>query len=169
MNLENLKLQSKIASLRAEAYKKLAMAEEMEKAGCGEMPMGMPLSMPPAPVEGQEGEEAPAVVIRIPYGVKMASLTALNQVSAELVKMGGDQNLKTASEIDKIAQQIEKQAKTLENDKDESWMKGYFKAGELHGDADEKFMGEFNTDVSDEVKNALPAKGNTDVPYQKIK
>jgi hypothetical protein len=178
MDIEVLKVQGKVASLRAEGYKKLAQAEEMEVAACGGPGMGqgmgpgkgLPGILPNLLNQEEESpEEGQTVIVRIPQGVKLASLQALSSVSAELVKLGGEENAKTASEIDKIAKEIFKEAKTLENDGDESWMKKYFKAGELQGDSDEAFMKEFNTDVSAEVKEALPAGGNTEVPYQKIK
>ena len=79
-----------------------------------------------------------------------------------------EESLKTAKEIDSIAEQLDKVAKTIESDSDEKYMKEYFKGGDRQSDSDEKFMKEFDTDISDESQKGLPAKGNVEVPYQKI-
>jgi hypothetical protein len=164
----NFQKQAKVASLRAEAYAKLAEAEELEKeAVCDEPSMvGNPYQAPAMPAEKKE--ESDVITITIPQNVKMASLETLNKVSSELVKLGGEENIKCAQEIDMIASEIDKIAAAFESDKDEKYMKENFKGGLHGGDKDEKYMGEFNTDVSKEVHNALPAGGNTEVPYQKV-
>lgn len=162
----DLKTQAKIASLRADAYNKLAEAEELEKGACHGMG-NMPEAIISAP-EVSDDTKVESIVIRIPHAVKLASLEALNKVSTELVESGDEDSLKTAKEIDAIAEQIDKMAKTIESDSDEKYMKDHFKGGVIQSDSEEKFMKEFDKDVSDESKNGLPAKGNAEVPYQKI-
>lgn len=97
----------------------------------------------------------------------------LDKIAADLEAQNDFELFKIAYQIDQISDVIDgrKEASTLEGDVDESFMKKYFKAGKREGDSDEKYMGEFNTDVSKEVSKVVGKKSKTassNEPYSVI-
>lgn len=89
----------------------------------------------------------------------------LDKIAGELESEKDFELFKIAYQIDKISDVLEgkKEASTLESDSDEKYMKQYFQAGKREGDADEnKYMNEFNTDVSSEVEGVVGKKASTE-------
>lgn len=158
MTAENYSIQARVASLQAEAFAKLAEAKELESklaccGGCGDDCGGaVPEAVQPQADQPAEGQ----VVLMIPQGVRTASLRILNKVAAALVATGEDENIEAALEIDRIAEEISRTAATITSDKDEPFMKAHFHAGVVSDPENLPYMKEFKTDVSAEVKKALP-------------
>lgn len=94
----------------------------------------------------------------------------IDKVAASLEEKGGEELLKHAYQLDLVSDVLEgkKEAKALESDADEPYMKEYFRAGAREKDADEPYMNEFNTDLTQEVaKLRGKAASKKDLPYQK--
>jgi len=94
---------------------------------------------------------------------------ALDGVAESLEQENTPELMKVAFELDKIADMLEgksKTAKTLMSDSDEAYMKSHFSPKVIEKDSDEKYMAEFNTDVSQEVAK-LRGSSATSVPYSK--
>ncbi len=110
-------------------------------------------------------------------------IEALDEIAGSLEEQNIPELMKLAFEIDRVADVLEgkaspeslleKSAYTISGDKDEGFMKDHFKAGVEKQDADEKFMGEFKTDTSTElrdkqVKGQL-GKTASALPYKIVK
>ncbi len=130
---------------------KCQKAEEKEAASCKKSQD----TAEEIPAKGEEKKEA-------------SSKTASEKIVEELDKIAGDLESKKDFDLFKVAFQIDKvsdvllgkkEAKTLESDPDEGFMRQHFEAGLKEGDADEKkYMGEFNTDNTTEVDKAAGKK-----------
>lgn len=113
--------------------------------------------------------------------VKKEAVTA-ESVLESLDKLAGDLEAQDDIELKKIAYQLDlvadviegrKEAKVLESDPDESYMKEYFKAGVREKDSDEPYMNEFNNDNTTEVGRVVgkvsvgEKKASEKLPYEK--
>jgi hypothetical protein len=163
MDQKELDLRQKIASLELEGYQKLKEAKELEACG-GMPPVGDVVVGDPAPAETEAPEEG-VIVLRIPKQAKEASLGILSKVAKEIAASESVEDLKLATEIDKIAEELEKSAAVLEGDADEAFMKGEFKDKAIKTEDDEPYMKEFNTDNSAE----LSEKVKKELPFQKVR
>jgi len=91
----------------------------------------------------------------------------IDDIAETLEKQGDFELFKIAFQLDQVSDVLQgkKEAKTLESDPDEAYMKKYFQAGLREGDADEKsYMNEFNNDNTTEVERV---PGNVSVEHKK--
>jgi hypothetical protein len=101
---------------------------------------------------------------------------SLDKIAGELEETGDVELMKVAYGIDTVSDVLDgkKEAKVLEMDLDEKFMKEYFKGGIREGEADEKkYMKQFDNDDSaavEEVKDkkSRTASEQTKRPYTKI-
>jgi hypothetical protein len=95
-----------------------------------------------------------------------AVIEELGNIAGELEATGDYDLFKVAYQIDQVADVLEgkKSAATLESDTDEKFMKDAFQSTIRQKESDEKFMGSFATDKTEEVSKAYANK-----PYGVVK
>lgn len=96
-------------------------------------------------------------------------VSQIDEIAETLEKQNDPKLMKYAYQLDLVSEVLEgkKEAKALESEADEEYMKKYFVAGARETDADEnRYMTEFNNDNTQEVAK-LRGKAAADLPYQK--
>lgn len=91
-------------------------------------------------------------------------IDSLDKIAGELEETGDIELMKVAYGIDVVSDVLEgkKEAKVLEHDLDEKFMREYFKGGVREGEADEKkYMKQFDNDDSAAVENVKDKKSRT--------
>lgn len=101
-------------------------------------------------------------------------VSELDKIAGELESSGDFELFKVAYQLDQVADVLQgkKEAKTLESEPDESFMKKYFHAGKEQSDSDEsKFMNEFDNDNTQEVikQTGKSKTASTKRPYSIIR
>lgn len=115
-------------------------------------------------VLASQEEEEEEFSEKIDAGTISPIIESLDKIAGELEETGDVELMKVAFGIDTVADVLEgkKEAKVLEMDLDEKFMKGYFKGGLLEGEADEKkYMKQFDNDDSSAVEGVKNNKRRT--------
>lgn len=185
MDTQELNLRRKAASLELEGYEKLAEAQRiMDACNCGQagaceaamttppaIGMGAPQTVATEAVLPPQGltvgAEPTTVTLVMAPQEKLASLQILNKVAQELFDHKDPEIRKLASEVDKIAEDLDKTAHVYESDTTDPELELHsaFKGGVDKHDKDETFMNEFKTDIHHEVAQAIKDKR----VYQSVK